>query len=192
MYTRFFVKQIVHASKKGLGSTVCELGMNSWDPRINKWVKSINPEYHLSETPKEFFKQYGSELRQFQSNPKGTFQTVIAKDILENTWDAVKVLGDVHNITKVGGTIILNLPIGIHHHMSTLSITGVIHIAEQNQYDISYLAISTNDGGYIEKINSGADMNTTKLKDILYKFRETADLRLAVTYKKTIDQEFKI
>ena len=76
--------------------------------------------------------------------------------------------------------------------MSTLSITGVIHIAEQNQYDISYLAISTNDGGYIEKINSGADMNTTKLKDILYKFRETADLRLAVTYKKTIDQEFKI
>jgi hypothetical protein len=118
--------------------------------------------------------------------------TVLGKDVFENSLDILHAFKQVHDTTAPLGTMILNCPIGVHHHIGSISIAGIILIAKNNNYNIPYLAVSNDNGDVIERINAEADFTTSKLHNLLYKFKESANLRIAATFTKTSDQEFKI
>lgn len=193
MYTKFYVMQITHAINRGLAKhSVTELGPNKWDTRINGWLKANNVDKSLAETVHEFYNSYGLKLKQYNTEPKGTHDCVICKDLFENSIDYLNVIRSIHNITRPGGTMLFNLPIGITQHLSCMTVAGACHLAKVNDYSVAYLAISNNNGDCLEKINSEAAMSELKLREILYKFTSTQDLRLAVTYLKPSKQkEFK-
>ncbi len=191
MYTRFFLEQILHAFERNLvAKQVCELGKNSWDTKLNGMLKAKDS-INLCETPQEFFKQKGCVLKQYNRTPPENQSTVLAKDVFENSLDILPAFEQLHDITSPDGTMIMNLPIGITSHIGTISIGALIHIAQVNHYDVPFLAISNENGDVIEKINTNNVYSTSKLKELLYKFRETIDLRIAATFIKTSDKEFK-
>lgn len=191
MYTKFFLEQILHAFEKNLvASQVCELGSNSWDTRLNGMLKAKDS-ITVCETPQEFFKQKGSTLKQYNRTPPLGQKTVLAKDVFENSIDILPAFNQLHHITAPNGVIIMNLPIGITCHVGSISIGALIHIAQVNHYEVPFFAISNENGDVIEKINTNSVYNTSKLKELLYKFRETIDLRLAATFIKTSEEDFQ-
>ena len=193
MYTNIFLKQILHAYSKNLvAKNVCELGKNSWHPNLNKILKANVSHLTVSETPQEFFKQMGSKLTQYQRTPPPNQNTVIAKDVFENSIDIIPAFKQLHDLTATNGVMIMNCPIGVTSHVGSISVMGLINIANKNDYGVSYLAIGNEHGDCIEKINTAQIYSTTKLKELLYKFRETIDLRISATFVKTSDKEFQI
>ncbi|MDA9002803.1 hypothetical protein N9J19_00375 [bacterium] len=191
MYTNFFVQQILHAYDRDLiGKEVCELGKNSWDTRLNGLIKAHRNQ-HVCETASEFFRSQGSKLTQYTRTPPSDQTTVLGKDVFENSIDVLYAMKSVHDITAPLGTMLINCPIGVHHHIGSISIAGMIFLAQKNNYNISYLSVSNDSGHCVERINSEAEFTTSKLTNLLYKFKESADLRIAANLTKTSDQEFK-
>lgn len=190
MYTKFLVKQLIHLhDKEFLSGIVCELGTSKWDTKINKWLKSSKPHFRICETAPEFFDQIDCELRQFQSIPKRKFDNVIATGNVMNSLDNKQCWTEVINTTNVGGHIIYNGPVGIHGAVANLTPAGAAMIAELNQMDILYMAVAHEHAEYIEKFDAHTALREDDLTKILYKFRETQELRLAVTFRKNVDKE---
>lgn len=190
MYTKFLVKQLMHLHEKDLlEGVVCELGISEWDTKINKWLKSYKPDFRICETAPEFFSQLDCELRQFQSIPKKKFNTVIATGNVINTLDNRQCWKEILTSTAVGGHIVYNGPVGIHGSVGNLTPAGAAMLAELNQFDILYMAVAQHHGEYIEKFDAHEAIREDDLTKILYKFRETQELRLAVTFKKNIEKD---
>lgn len=193
MYTNIFLKQILHAYGKNLVSKeVCELGVNSWHPKLNKTLKAHLPQLTLCEKPHEFYKQMGSKLVQHQRTPASNQKTIVAKDLFDNSIDVIQSFRQVHELTATNGVMILNMPIGVTHHIGSISVMGMIHIAKTNKYGVSYLAIGNEHGDCLEKINTAQQYTSSQLIDLLYKFRESIDLRISATFIKTSDKGFEI
>jgi hypothetical protein len=191
VYTRFFLEQIFHAYDRNLiGKKVCELGNNSWDTRLNGMLKA-RESMTVCETAQEFFKHKGSTLKQYNRTPPMGQQAILAKDVFENSIDTLPAFKQLHDLTQEGGVMILNCPLGVTHHLGSISIAALVHLSQVNQYDVPFLAVSTENGDCMERVNTNQLYSSSKLKELLYKFNECIDLRVAATFIKTTNKEFQ-
>ena len=196
MYTDFIADQITFAYSKGfLEDDLIELGTSPFMTKVNSYIKTKVPGYIIASTASEMFSRLkvGSYTNYPSENdiPDGTqASTVCSWSWLQTRFDAVSAWRHLHEATKVGGYIMINQPIGFAAGISSATINSLVHIAHSNNYECPFFAVSNPSRQFIIKINSSKYVEDRQLKEILYKFKETPDLRAGVIFKKTSDETF--
>lgn len=195
MYTESQVEALIWAYNKGiLGTSVMEYGINEWDSKLNGYCKSRVDRFILSENLTMFYKNLEvSDFRQFPRKPKKKlqFDTVIAKDFVDSSFDLRAMFANVHDCTKEGGLIVVNSPIGVSSAMVSMTPNTVAHLVRKNGYEVPYFRVETESRTFSVQLNSSKHYSTRELQGALYKFRETFNLRISVIFKKMNDEEFK-
>jgi hypothetical protein len=195
VYTESLCEALIWArNKELLGDNVIELGGNEWHGKLNGYCKSRVKNWMISESLTMLYRNLGvSDFKQFPRKPKlkTQFDTVVAKDFVDSGFDIPNLFREVHDLTKPGGCMIINSAVGISSAMVSMTPNAVAFLAKKNAYDIPMYRIETPTRTFSVQFNSGNLYNTAELRDLLYKFRETHNLRLSVCIKKTSNDEFK-
>jgi hypothetical protein len=197
VYTDFIADQLTFAHNKGLlGDDLIELGNCQFMTSINRYIKTKVPGYIIASTTSEMFSrlQVGSYTNYPSEDdiPDGIqASTVCSWSWLQTRFDAPSAWRHLHEATKVEGCIMINQPIGLTGGVSPASINSLIHIAHSNKYECPFFAVSNPSRQFIVKIDSSKYVDDHEMKEILYKFRETSDLRVGVIFKKMSDETFK-
>jgi hypothetical protein len=124
--------------------------------------------------------------------PDGTTATTICSwSWLQTRFDTTAAWTRLHALAKVEGCIMINQPIGITGGVAPASINSLIHIAQSNKYECPFFAVANPSRQFIVKIDSSKYLDDHQMKEILYKFKETPDLRVGVIFKKMSDETFK-
>jgi len=197
LYTDFIADQLAFAHDKGLlDDDLIEIGNCQFKTDINRYLKTKVPGYIIASSTSEMFSRlrvgsytnYPSE----EDIPEGTTaSTVCSWGWMQTRFDTAAAWAQLHDLTRAGGHIMLNQPLGFSGCVSTASINSLVHISHSNNYECPFFAVANPSRQFIVKINSAKYLNDQQMMEILYKFKETPNLRVGVIFKKTSNETFK-
>lgn len=195
MYTESVCEALIWAhGKELLGDSVVEIGNQEWQTKLNGYCRSRMKEWVLSENLTMVYKNLGvADFKQFPRKPKNKlqFDTVVSTDFVDSGFDVGGLFKEVHDSTKLGGCMIFNVGVGLSSAMCSLTPNSVAYLCKKNGYDVPYFRIETASRTFSVQLDSRKLFNTGELREQLYKFRETFNLRMSVIFKKTSNDDFK-
>ena len=195
MYTESLCEAILFArGKEILGNQVMEFGVSEWNGALNGYCKARHKGWVIADNMQAVYRNLGvGDYRQFPRKPakKLQFDTVVAKDFIDSGFHMGDLMKEVHDCTKKDGIMILNCGVGLSSAMIAMTPNAVSHLAEKNGYEVPFYRIETESRTFSVQLNSKRLYDTRELRDSLYKFRETFNLRLSVIFKKTSDDDFQ-
>ena len=198
MYTEFICDQLCFAHDKGMleSENLIEVGHNSWQTSLNRFMKSRLPGFILSNSTTEMLSRLKvGQYTNYPSDkdiPEGTKAKVVcAFEYLHGRMDPIKSWQLLHGMTELNGYMIINGPMGISSALSPMSVNQLIHIANANNYAVPYFVVADRARQFVQRVNSQSTFTNDNIKELLYKFKETPELRVGVIFKKTQDEAFK-
>lgn len=195
MYNFTAIQTLAWANQRGLikGNTLYEPGTPKFAPQMIQYIKSQIPKVVAAPNPKELYAELGA--KSFQTGDawekmERKYDTVISfssfDDILD-PWGHFKFLWDR---TRTGGYMIMDLPASCSSNPTSFSPNWVSYIRRYNNIDVPYMRLSDKTGQF-STIPDSSEIYSTRLlnDDILFKFKETLQLRLSVVFKKNESEE---
>lgn len=197
-YTRSFCEGIIKSKQKGwIKGNVIELGNNKFHTaQIEPYLKAIDPSIMTCKGAQQLWLQAGAQsyvvVEDEADVPDIKYDVVVNQAWLEERFDVCEVLRKTHSTLKVGGFMFTNLPIGLSvgYHSYTLNFWQ--KFCKDNNYEVRYCQVSDEMGNYPILVSMASPYTFTKLKDVLYKFRETWNLRMTIVIQKKDDNELKL
>ena len=198
MYNFTAIQTIAFAhNKKNLvkDSTIFEPGNPKMSPGLIQYVKSHIPNVVAATDPKNLWLEMGA--KSFQSGNdwekmNRKYDIVVSTSSFDtelDPWGHFKFLWDR---TRTGGYIILDLPTSTASNPFSVNPNFVSYLRRYNDIDVPYMRLSDKTGQYSATPNSEQIYSTRRLnEDLLYKFKETLQLRLQVILKKNESEELK-
>lgn len=175
--------------------TVYGAGQSKMAPGMIQYMKNQMPNVGLANTPKQMFinlgaKSYNDGKQWEKMNRK--YDLVVSADSFNaelDTWGHFKFLWER---TRTGGYIVIDAAASVSSDPCSFSPNWVTYIRRYNNVDVPYLRISDKTGQYCVSADSEIMYTTRRLnEEILYKFKETQQLRLSVVIKKNESEELK-
>ena len=193
-YTRSFCDGIIKAKeKKWVKGNIIELGDNSYyPPQVEPYLKSIDPSIVTCKSAQQLWTHAGGKSYIVHSEgelPPLQYDVVINQGWLEEKFDVCEVLRQTHKLTKVGGFVFTNVPIGLAVTKHSFTVNFWQQFCEKNDYEIRFCQVSDENANWPVLIPMGSPYTFTKLRDVLYKFRETWTLRITIVMQKKNDNE---
>lgn len=186
-YSMSYVEQLVHLFKKvGPESTIYNFDEDSavqFTDTTIKYVKSKFPKVGIVNTLFELGRVNNIRIVDYNKQLKKADGATTNGRYIENTVyfiDRIKVLCDS---TKSTGFVAMNLPLCYNSGWFAYQPKLFQEIAKQNDYGTTYFRISDYSGNYTVAVDR--DIDSPVIKDMMYKYQHTADVRLAVTYTKS-------
>lgn len=194
-YTRSLVDGVIKAKhKKWISGNVIELGENNYYPAtVEKYIKASDPSYHTCRSAQELWIGAGAASyivhNDFESLPPIQYDVVVNQAWLEDELDVAETLRKTHQALKVGGFLFTNLPLGLTVAHNNFSPNFWQTFCKLNGYEVRFCQVSDENANWPILIPMGHRYTWTKLKDVLYKFRETWSLRITLVLQKKKDEE---
>lgn len=188
-YTRSFCDGIIKAKQKNwVKGNVAELGKNSFFVKqIEPYVKAADPSIMTCKSAQELWTHVGAQsyiVIDSDELPPLKYDVIINQGWLEERFDVCDVLRKSHDLLKVGGFMFTNLPIGLSVGYHSYTVNFWQKFCKDNNYEIRYCQVSDENANYPILIPMGHQFTFTKLRDTLYKFRETWTLRITLVMQK--------
>lgn len=198
MYNFTAIQTLAFAhNKKGLvkGSTVYEPGVPKLSPGMIQYVKSHIPSVTAPANPKDLWLEMGA--KSFQSGDQWEkmnrkYDIVVSTSSFDTELDPWGHFEFLWDRTRTGGYIILDLPTSTSSNPFSVNPNFVSYLRRYNDIDVPYMRLSDKTGQYNATPNSEQIYSVRRLnEDLLYKFKETLQLRLQVILKKNESEELK-
>ena len=198
MYTESVCEMLAFAEEKEFlaKGRVIEVGQSQWKTSLNRYMKARSPGFMLAQSSTELFSRLNvGDYTAYPSDKDISVDTtspvVCAFSYIDSKIDVVSAWTKIHDLTEKDGYMIISAPLGLTSRPSSVTVNQVISIARSNDYDVPYLVIGTGKCEFRVKVDSTEKFGQTKLRELLYKFRETTDLYVSVILKKKHDEVFK-
>ena len=134
--------------------------------------------------------QFGIEcVNKRKGNKK--YDAVVAGNYLESTTQFFQRFEQIHNETKQDGYIVMDLPLSVNAGWFAYQPNLFKQLAEQNEYDIIFFKCMDHAGTFPVVIDSSQTLTNTVITESLYKYGNTVNMRICVTFKKTNNNPFK-
>jgi hypothetical protein len=198
VYTELVCEMLAFAEEKEFlaKGRVIEVGQSQWKTSLNRYMKARVPGFMLAQSSTEMFSRlnvddYTAYPSDKDISANTTSPVVCAFSYIDSKIDVISAWTKIHDLTETNGYMIIAAPISTTARVSSVTVNQVVSIARSNKYDVPYLVIGTSKCEFRTKIDSTEKFGLTKLREILYKFRETTDLHISVILKKKHDEVFK-
>lgn len=185
-YSMQYVDQLIHLFRKvGPNSTVYNFDNDSavqFSGTTIKYIKSKFPKVGIVNTLFELGKVNNISIVDYNKQVKKADGATTNGRYIENTLNFMDRIELLCNSTKSTGFVAMNLPLCYNAGWLAYQPKLFQDIAKQNNYGTSYFRISDYSGNYEVAINK--EIDNPAIKDMMYKYQHTADVRLGVTYTK--------
>jgi len=195
MYSFTIVKAFAWADERKLfrDATVFESGNPIMSPGMIQYFKAHIPRMTAPGTPEQLYRDLGAKTIDTNANlnkVKRKFDVVVGSSSFDDKLDPWGHLNDLWSKVRTGGVLILDLPASVSNAAFSVSPNLISYIRRYNDIDVSYLRLSDKTGQYEVAPDSVEIYSTRKLNDtLLYKYKETQQLRLTAVLKKKEDKE---
>ncbi len=195
MYNFTAIQALAWADKRKMfeGATIYEPGTPKYAPQMIQYIKSHIPRVVAAPSPKELYKEL--KCKSFHCGDQWEkmdrkYDVVVSTDSFDGELDPWGHFKFLWERTRTGGNIILDLPASASSDPMCFSPNWVSYIRRYNNIDVPYMRFSDKTGQFCTIPDSNQIYNTRALnEDILFKFRETLQLRLTVVFKKNESEE---
>jgi len=175
------------------GATIFEPGTPKYAPQMIQYIKSHMPQVVAAPSPKDLYKelkcksfQWGDQWEKMNRR----YDLVISCNSFDQELDPFGHFKFLWERTRTGGNIILDLPASCSSDPFGFSPNFVSYIRRYNNIDVPYMRLSDKTGQFCTIPDSNKIYSTRELnEDILFKFKETLQLRLTVCFKKNESEE---
>ena len=194
MLTDPAIQQIAHLIKRIKDKDCmvlnhCGTHNRQYTRNVINHIKAHMPFTQVPHNITSWLKQYNVDVvDKRKSNKK--YDAVFAGNYLENTSQFFERFEQIHNETKQDGFIVLDLPLSVNSGLFAYQPNLFKHIAEQNQYDVSYFKMNDQAGQFPVVVDSTKTLTNTVISELLYKYGNTVNMRINVTFKKTTNEPF--
>jgi len=136
-----------------------------------------------------WFGQYNIDVSNKRKGNK-KYEAVLAGNYLESTTQFFQRFEQIHNETKQDGFIVLDLPLSVNGGLFAYQPNLFKQLAEQNNYEIPYFKMMDHAGQFPVTIDSSKTLTNSVISELLYKFGNTVNMRINVTFKKVNTDPF--
>ena len=136
-----------------------------------------------------WFGQYNIDVSNKRKGNK-KYEAVLAGNYLESTTQFFQRFEQIHNETKQDGFIVLDLPLSVNGGLFAYQPNLFKELAKQNEYEVAYFKCMDHSGQYPLVLDSSKRITNTYLNDLLYKYGNTVNMRINVTFKKVNNNAF--
>lgn len=194
MLTDPAVQQLTHLVKR-VKFNNCEV-LNYSSKHKNKFpkevilkVKAYDPDITLPINMETWFKEREIDIVDKRKGNK-KYDAVISGDYLESTCEFFQRFEQIYNSCKQDGYIIIDLPFSVNCGWFSYQPNLFKQIASQNNCNFSYFKIMDHAGQFPIALDSTKRLTDTVLRETLYKYRNTVNMRINVTLHKTTSEPF--
>lgn len=194
MLTDPYIQQLVHLLKRVKDSNGAIINhSNTHDSKFPRNViNKIKSHYPFTQVPidmTKWFGQYGVDVSNKRKGNK-KYDAVLAGNYLESTTQFFQRFEQIHNETKQDGYIVLDLPLSVNGGLFAYQPNLFKQLAEQNNYEIAYFKMMDHAGQFPVVVDSSKTLTNTVISGLLYKFGNTVNMRIGVTFKKVNNDPF--
>ena len=186
--------QLVHVIKRVTNKDKRAISFQSnYDKNYTKAtilkIKSYQPITQVPTCLSVWFEQWGINMtNKRKGNSK--YDVVVAGDYLEVTKDFFDRFEQIHNCCSQDGFIVLDLPFSVNSGWFSYQPNLFKQLAEQNEYEVAYFKCMDHSGQYPLVLDSSKRITNSYLNDLLYKYGNTVNMRINVTFKKVNNNAF--
>jgi hypothetical protein len=194
MLTDPAIQQLIHLIKRVRDSNSNVLNYNSkHEQKFIKGVilkiKSYDPDIKIPTSMTKWFNEKAIEIVNKRKGNK-KYDAVIAGDYLESICEFFQRFEQIYNSCKQNGFIVIDLPFSVNSGWFSYQPNLFKQIASQNNCNFSYFKIMDHAGQFPISIDSTKRLSDTVLREMLYKYRNTVNMRINVTLQKTTSEPF--
>lgn len=194
MLTDPAIQQLIHLIKRIRDSNSSVLNYNSkHEQKFIKGVilkiKSYDPDIKIPTSMTTWFNEKAIEIVNKRKGNK-KYDAVIAGDYLESTCEFFQRFEQIYNSCKQDGFIVIDLPFSVNCGWFSYQPNLFKQIASQNNCNFSYFKVMDHAGQFPISIDSTKRLTDTVLRESLYKYRNTVNMRINVTLQKTTSEPF--
>lgn len=195
MLTDPAIQQLIHLIKRVRDSNSNVLNYNSkHEQKFIKGVilkiKSYDPDIKIPTSMTKWFNEKAIEIVNKRKGNK-KYDAVIAGDYLESTCEFFQRFEQIYNSCKQNGFIVIDLPFSVNAGWFAYQPNLFKQLALQNEYQIAYFKAMDHSGLYPIVIDAEQTLTTTFITESLYKYNNTVNMRINVTFKKVNNNPFK-
>ncbi len=195
MYNFTGIQALAWANKRKLfqDATIYEPGTPKYAPQMIQYIKSHMPKVIAAPSPKELYKELG--CKSYQTGDQWEkmdrkYDFVISMNSFEGELDPWGHFKFLWERTRTGGNLLLDLPASVSNEPNSFSPNWVSYIRRYNNIDVPYMRLSDRTGQFCTIPDSTEIYDVRKLNhDLLFKYKETLQLRLTVCFKKNESEE---
>lgn len=152
-------------------------------------IKAYQPITQVPTSLTKWFDQFGIEITDKRKG-NSKYHCVLAGDYLEHTKDFFERFEQIHNCCCQDGFIVLDLPFSVNSGLFAYQANLFKQLAEQNEYDVAYFKIMDHSATFPMIIDCTKNISTSYLNDLFYKYGNTLNMRINVTFKKVNNNVF--
>ena len=192
MLTDPYIQQLVHIKKRVRKKEVLDMSSTftkRYPRNVMEKIKAHSPDTMLPKDIKMWFKEHDIEVVGKRKGNK-KYDAVLTGDFLENTCEFFQRWEQIHNCVKQDGFIVTDLPFSVNSGWFSYQPNLFKQLAKQNNYDIIYFKMMDHAGQFPVTFEHTMRVTDTSLRNKLYKYQDTAFMRINVTFKKTTNEPF--
>lgn len=197
MYNYTFIQGISHLAKKDIvkGATIYEEGLPKLTEFHIRYIKSHIPTFKIGSTPEDVWlglgaKSYASTETHGSTNRK--YDIVVSSDSFDREADPIAHFKSLWDKVRKGGLIMIDVPTSVTSGFFSFSTNWIAYMQRLNGFEVPYNRISDKTGQYDVIPDSSKVYTLRELNEhLLYKFKETSQLRLTFMLRKTSTDPLK-
>ena len=195
MLTDPAIQQVIHLVKRlaHKDKTVLSHSSNYHRKFTRNVIEKIKARAPFTQVPINFSNWLGqSEITCYDKSKGNTkYDAVVPGNYLESTTQFFQRFEQIHNETKQDGFIVIDLPFSVNAGWFAYQPNLFKQLALQNEYQIAYFKAMDHSGLYPIVIDAEQTLTTTFITESLYKYNNTVNMRINVTFKKVNNNPFK-
>jgi hypothetical protein len=195
MLTDPAIQQIIHLVKRLAHKDKTVLNHSTlYDRKFTRnTIEKIKSHAPFTQVPINFGSWLEQSEIQTTNKRKGNtkYDAVVPGNYLESTTQFFQRLEQIHNETKQDGFIVIDLPFSVNAGWFAYQPNLFKQLAEQNDYEITYFKAMDHSGLYPVVIDASKTLTNTFITESLYKYGNTVNMRINVTFKKVNNNPFK-
>lgn len=197
MYSFTFIQALQHAEGKGfLKSKDCyEFGKPQLNMDLLGYFKSYFPNLPPVRDCEDLWKELGCKSYNNEStntDKRKKYDLIVSTNSFDDLGDPFSHLQDMWSQLKVDGAIILDLPASQSSCTVSFGVNFIYMLRRFNNIDIPYCKLSDKTGQFGVSPDVSNYYTTSKINDqLLFKFKDTKQLRLTVTLKRKEGKELR-
>lgn len=186
MYTHSTAKQLAHLSRKIEKGIVSQFSDANFHPNMMTYYKAHLPWVTAPRTAQDLWEEMGFTW----STTARKADVVVAGTYLEDTLDIQGRLKEIYARGKVNSYIVIACTTGLSQGYVSIQPNFWLEIAQKNDVEIPYMAISDGRSQHSVFVDSSKDKyKHSQLADLTHKFVECREMITNITIKKLSTKE---